>query len=65
MKKLILIVCLGLFIFSCGDGESTGEEKQLSDEGRKTYSEGGLTVVESYDEGRMERNLRKIIQKKY
>jgi len=56
MKKLILLFSLSLFIFSCGEKTTPDlpkQKKELRDDGRRIYSEGGLTVLEYYDVGTM------------
>jgi len=52
MKKLILIISVGLFLLSCGDGNSSGEEKQLKnlrEEVIERYDGGDKKVVGYYD----------------
>ena len=52
MKKLILLFSLSLFIFSCGDGNSSGEEKELKnlrEEVIERYDGGDKKVVGYYD----------------
>lgn len=52
MKKTILILSLGFLIFSCGDGNSSGEEKELKnlrEEVIERYDGGDKKVVGYYD----------------
>ena len=52
MKKLLLIICLGLFLISCGDGNSSGNEKELKnmrEEVIERYDGGDKKVVGYYD----------------
>ena len=54
MKKVILLFSLSLFLFNCGDGNSSGEEKTIQKKELKEvvierYSEGDKKIVGFYD----------------
>ena len=46
MKKLILIISVGLFVLSCGDGVKNGEYKTY-------YDNDNLKTVDNYKNGKL------------